>query len=76
MTYGTAKRNEIKNRIAHFEGKKSKQDLVGEFRDFKRSISTFNPYGTQSLRLIVHNPEDSFETALRTLPTTIFTRRW
>lgn len=66
MSWGTNKpRNEITARIGHFESKKSKIDIAEDFRDFKKSVSSFNPYGIQSLRLLVHNPEEGYESKLQ-----------
>ena len=66
MSRGSSKpRNEINARISHFDGKKSKVDIVDDFRSFKKGVTTFNPYGVQSIILVLHNPESGYETKLQ-----------
>ncbi len=58
-------RTEITGREAYFDGKPSKRNIAETFRRFRAQVSTFNPYSVLSLRLLVHNPPESFDSHLQ-----------
>lgn len=60
-------RTDLKSREAYLESKSSRQKDAEQFKTFREQVSTFNPYGTQSVRLIVHNPPRGFDNHLQSV---------
>ncbi len=66
LTYGANQvRPELKSREGYFSSRSSREAEAFDFRSFRQQVSTFNPYATQSLRLLVHNPPAGFASRLQ-----------
>jgi hypothetical protein len=60
-------KNEIKAKEAYFGDKTAPhlQEIGQSFTQFRLQISTFNPYVTMSLKLLVHNAPEGFDSRLQ-----------